>query len=209
MKDAILKSCAKVNLFLKVGKKLKNKKLHNIQSLTFLINLSDEILIKRTTNPKDQIEFSGEFKKYIHKNNNSIKKSLSLLRKKNFIDKKIKYNIKVKKNIPVFSGLGGGSSNAAAVIKYFFKGKKISKKNINYFSKYLGSDLRFFFKHNKMFQKKLSVIKEFKFKYKFYILLVYPFFQCSTLKIYSALDNFEFITNKNNYTKQSKIWTYQ
>ena len=53
--------------------------------------------------------------------NNSINKSLLLLRRKKFIEKKTNYQIVVKKNIPVFSGLGGGSSNAASIIQYFLE----------------------------------------------------------------------------------------
>ena len=152
MKSYTLKSYAKINLFLKVGRKLKKKILHNIQSLVFLINLSDEIVIKKIASSCDKIKFIGKFKKNIKNNDNSIKNSLLLLRKKNFI-KKNNYKIIVKKNIPIFSGFGGGSSNAATIIKYFSRGKKISEQNINYFSKYLGSDIRLFFKSKKYSRK--------------------------------------------------------
>ena len=37
----------------------------------------------------------------------------------------------------MFSGLGGGSSNAATIIKYFYKKRKIIDNDINYFEKYL------------------------------------------------------------------------
>ena len=47
MNNVVLKSYAKINLFLKVGKKLRKTKLHNIQSLIFLISLKDEIVIKK------------------------------------------------------------------------------------------------------------------------------------------------------------------
>ena len=53
MSRTVLKSYAKINLSLKVGKKLKKTKLHNIQSLVFLINLNDEIFIKKISGPKD------------------------------------------------------------------------------------------------------------------------------------------------------------
>ncbi len=39
------------------------------------------------------------------------------------------YNILIRKNIPVFSGFGGGSSNAATLIKYFTKGRKLLEKD--------------------------------------------------------------------------------
>ena len=204
MKSYTLKSYAKINLFLKVGRKLKKKILHNIQSFVFLINLSDEIVIKKIASSCDKIKFIGKFKKNIKNNDNSIKNSLLLLRKKNFI-KKNNYKIIVKKNIPIFSGFGGGSSNAATIIKYFSRGKKISEQNINYFSKYLGSDIRLFFKSKKIFQKNLSTVVQFKKSYKFYFLVVYPFIKSSTKEIYSKLNKFDKIKNKKNYVVSSKL----
>ncbi len=204
MKHAVLKSYAKVNLFLKVGKKIKTKKLHNIQSLVFLINLSDKITIKRNYGSKDIVEFKGKFKKYIIKNNNSIIKSMRLLKKKNFLDNNINYRINVKKNIPVFSGLGGGSSNAASIIKFFLKKKDISKKNIDYFSKTLGSDFRLFLSHKKIFQKNILTINNFKTNYKFFFVMVYPFLKSSTKEIYSKISKFDIIRKKNNFYSTSK-----
>mgnify|MGYP001349752325 FL=1 len=204
MNDVVLKSYAKINLFLKVGKKLKKTKLHNIQSLIFLINLKDEIIIKKIYGSKDVVKFTGKFKKNIKKKNNSIKKSLLLLRRKKFIEKKTNYKIVVKKNIPVFSGLGGGSSNAASVIQYFLKGRKILKQDIDYFSKHLGSDLKLFFKSKKVFQKNLSTIVDFKKHYTFYFLLIYPFLKGSTKEIYSKLKKFELIKNEDKYKKNSR-----
>tara|TARA_B100000214_G_scaffold327249_1_gene265708 strand:- start:4316 stop:5176 length:861 start_codon:yes stop_codon:yes gene_type:complete len=204
MNNTVLKSYAKINLFLKVGKKLKKTKLHNVQSLIYLIDLKDKILIKKTYEQKDIVKFTGKFNKNINKKYNSINKSLLLLRKKKFIKKKISYKISIKKNIPVFSGLGGGSSNAASIIQYFLKGRKISKKDIDYFSKYLGSDLKIFFKSKRVFQKNLFTIVDFKKNYKFYFLLVYPLLKGSTKEIYSKLRKFEIIKNNNNYKKNSR-----
>ena len=111
---------------------------------------------------------------------------MQLLRKKKILDKKNKYKINVKKNIPVFSGLGGGSSNAATIINFFIK-KKISEYDIDYFSKYLGTDFRLFLKTKKIFQQSLLKIKNIKSSYNFYFLIVYPFLKCSTKEIYSKL----------------------
>ncbi len=204
MKNVVLKSYGKVNLFLKVGKNLKNKKLHNVQSLIFLISLNDKIIIQETNQLNDTVKFVGRFKKNVNRSN-SVSKCLSLLRKKGFLNKKVGYKITIKKNIPVFSGFGGGSSNAATIIKYFLKGKKISKKTINYFSKFLGSDLRVFLKSKKIFQKNLLTIREFKKNYKFYFVLIYPFLRSSTKDAYSRLNKFERIQNKNNYRSNSRL----
>ena len=205
MKDAVLKSYAKINLFLRVGKKLKKNKLHNIQSLVFLINLSDKIIIRKINGSRDLVRFVGKFNKNISRTKNSINKSLLLLRKKGFLSKKNNYKITVRKNIPVFSGLGGGSSNAASIIKFFFKRKKILEKDINYFTKHLGSDLRLFFKYKKIFQKNLLITRNFKADHKFYFVLIYPFLKSSTKEIYSKLHKFEVIQNKNNYRKKSRL----
>ena len=97
MKDVVLKSYAKINLFLKVGKKLKKNKLHNIQSLIFLINLSDKIIIRKTNSLRDSVRFVGKFNKNVSRTKNSINKSLFLLRKKGFLNRENNYKITVKK----------------------------------------------------------------------------------------------------------------
>ena len=117
----MIKSYSKINLFLKVFKK-NNNGLHDIQSSVMLVNLHDKISIKKINKKKDSIEFVGQFKKNINKNINTISKSLYLLRKHILIDQKKKYKITIKKNIPVFGGLGGGTRNAAFLIKYLLKG---------------------------------------------------------------------------------------
>ena len=81
----------------------------------------------------------------LRKKNNSVNRCLSLLRTKGMIKRNRNYNILIRKKYPVFSGFGGGSSNAATLIKYFAKGRKLIEKDRCYFSKNLGSDLRLFF----------------------------------------------------------------
>ena len=205
MRGQILKSYCKINLFLSVGRKLKRYKLHNIQSLIFFINLYDQIQIKKINSSKDNIKFFGKFSNYVNKKNNSITKSLSLLRTRGFINEKDKFKIIVKKNVPVFSGFGGGSSNAAALVKFFIKKRKISRKTMDYFSKILGSDFRLFFYPPQLFQRNLFKITKFKKKYNFYFILVYPFLRSSTKNIYGQFRNYKTIKNRNNYQVNSKL----
>lgn len=204
MKTQYLKSYAKINLFLKVGKKIKKQNLHNIQSLIFLINLFDVIKIKQINYHKDVIKFFGKFKGNVSKLDNTISKSMKLLREKGFIKRNDKYSIEIKKNIPVFSGFGGGSSNAATIIKFFSKNKKLSSKNVDYFSKKIGSDFRIFFKSRQIFQKNLTKIIDLVKKHQFYFVLIYPFFECSTKTIYSNLKDFEQIKSKSSFLNASK-----
>jgi len=204
MVKTFLKSPAKINLSLKIGKKI-NHEYHDIQSIIFLTNLHDQIVIKKINGQKDKFKFTGKFKKNIKLENNSALKSLYFLRKKNIINNRSKYEIKIKKNIPVFSGLGGGSSNAATIIKYFYKKRKIIDNDINYFARYLGSDFKIFFKSNKIIQENFLKIKNFNFKHNFYLLIVYPFKKSSTKDIYSKFRKYEKIKKLNIFNRISKL----
>ena len=118
----MIKSYSKINLFLRVLKK-NNTGLHNIQNCTILLNLHDLISIKKINRRQDEIKFIGKYKKNINNKKNSITQSLNILRKHNLINEKNKYKIIINKRIPVFAGLGGGTSNAVFLVKYLLKKK--------------------------------------------------------------------------------------
>ena len=193
----MIKSYSKINLFLKVIKK-NNKGLHDIQCSVMLLDLYDQISLKKINKNKDSIEFIGRFKKKINKNTNTISKSLFLLRKHNLINKKKKYKITVKKNIPVFAGLGGGTGNAVFLLKHFLK-NRISEKILKIFEEEIGSDFRLFFL-NHSFQKSLKKIIKFKKKYTFSFVLVYPNINSSTKEVYSRVKKFS-LPLKNDLSK--------
>ena len=67
MKNFKIKSYCKINLSLKVIKKLNNG-YHNITSLITFCDLYDLISISKIRNLKDKISFSGKFKKVLIKN---------------------------------------------------------------------------------------------------------------------------------------------
>ncbi len=188
----VLKSYAKINLSLSVNKKLKSG-FHDIQSIYCLIDLNDKILVKKIkNNHSDVISFSGPFSKHVNKSDNSIQKILSLMRTNKLI--KGYYSIKVQKKIPVFGGFGGGTSNAATLLKELTK-KKIDKKIFNKIINVIGSDLRLF-STNHGFQKSLKSIIQLKKKHKFYFLLVFPMINSSTKNVYS---------NIKKYSKSNKL----
>ena len=200
----VLKSFSKINLSLIVGRKQKNK-LHNIQSHYCLINLFDEIKIKKIKGSKDIIKFYGKFSEHVNRSNNSISNTLKILRKKKIISNF--YSIIVKKNIPIFAGLGGGTSNAVFLTKYLTQ-NKIKREIIDILEKKIGSDFRLFF-HKQGFMKSLNKMKNFKKKYKLHFVLVYPNIRCSTKLIYSQVNrysskinfNFSKIDNKTKFIK--------
>ena len=165
----IIKSYSKINLSLKVNYKSRNG-LHEIQSVYCLINLFDIIKINKIKKKKDRISFKGPFGKFVNKRNNSVLKSLNKLRELSLISSH--YAIEVRKNIPIFAGLGGGTSNAAFILKHLFK-NKITNIILNKFEILTGSDLRLFFK-KQGFLKNLQKIIEFKKKKKFYFFFLEP-----------------------------------
>ena len=197
----VLKSFSKINLSLNINSKLKNG-LHDIQSYYCLINLFDKIKIRKIDKKKDKVVFFGPFVKHIKKSNNSITNLLKLLRKLELISGY--YSVNVIKNIPVFSGLGGGTSNAASVLKFLLKGK-VSKNILEKVEKLIGSDLRLFF-HKQGFLQNLRTIKTIK-KQKLFFLLSQPNITCPTKKIYSKVKkyskkkkfNFQKMNNKKGF----------
>ena len=174
-----LKSYAKINLSLIVNKKLKNG-FHNIQTLFCMIDLFDNISIKKIKDNRDRILFEGPHKKNIKKSDNSIKNLLIILRESKQISDY--YEVKINKKIPVFAGLGGGTSNAATIMNFLIK-KKISKILFEKIVGVIGSDLRLFF-HNYGFLKDSKKVIKLKKKYKLNFLLVYPKIKCSTKDIF-------------------------
>ena len=195
----VLNSYSKINLTLNVNSRLKNG-LHEIQSYFCLTTLCDKIKIKKHNKQKDKILFKGSFSKYIENSNNSIANLLNLLRKLGLISNF--YSVVVKKNIPVFGGLGGGTSNAACLLNFLLN-KKISKYNFNKIEKLVGSDLRlFFFKQG--FLLNLKKVRDIKKKQKLFFLLVHPNIKCSTRVIYSKVKQYSKKNNFNIYKLNTK-----
>ena len=185
MKSFKIKSYCKINLSLKVIKRLKNG-YHKISSLITFCDLHDTILISKVKNSEDKISFSGKFKKGINKNSNTVTKLLNLLRKNNLINNQ-SFKINIKKNVPHGSGLGGGSSNAADLLNYFNDQAKIKlkKTKIIDLAKKVGFDVPISLeKRNTFLTGKDAQILRLNKKFRLDLLIIYPNIFCSTKKIY-------------------------
>ena len=196
----VLSSYSKINLSLLINSKQKSG-LHNIQSYFCLINLKDKIKIKKIGGKSDKINFTGPFSKFINKKYNSIKSVLVLLRKLKLISSC--YSVVVKKNIPVYAGLGGGTSNAFTVMKYVLK-KKLSKKNLNIIKKKIGSDFELFF-YKQGFLKNFSSIINQEKKKTFFFILIKPPIKCSTREIYSKIKKYSSKTVFNKRAEKKRM----
>ena len=103
---------AKINLTLRILGKSETG-FHLIESITAFSDFGDEVEIF-TNSSRDQLEISGPFSKDLE-GDNIVVKALEYFRKETIWTQPI--TIKIFKQIPVAAGLGGGSADAACVLK--------------------------------------------------------------------------------------------
>ena len=191
MKNFKIKSFCKINLSLRVLKRLNNG-YHNIASLITFCELHDIISISKINNLEDKISFSGKFKRGINNKSNTITRVLNLLRKTKLLENHV-FKINIQKNIPHGSGLGGGSSNAADLLNYFNSKMKL-KLNTNEIEKLagrIGFDVPINLERKNTFLTgKKGEILRLSQKFRLNALIVYPNLICSTKKIYKKNKKF-------------------
>ena len=203
MNTVKIKSYAKVNLALNVTGK--TAKLHKIESIITFVNLHDSIFLKEIFNKTHKIFFKGKFSKNINKIN-TVTNLFKLLDKKKLLKNK-KFEIKIIKNIPQKSGMGGGSMNAASLINFFVKKKilKIKKNEIIKLANSIGSDVILGINPSISILCSNGVIKKFKKNINLYTLIVKPNFGCSTSFIYSKIKKFS--KSQFNFPKKEMFKT--
>ena len=179
----IIPSPAKVNLSLWVKGK-RDDGYHEIITVLHTIDLFDFIYIKKS----DYLQLSIEGSQTIP----SGEENLIIKACKAFSDYtgiKPEVNIKLEKNIPIGGGLGGGSSNAATMLKTLNKiyDNPLNEEELFEIASNLGSDVPFFLKGGLAIAygrgEKLKFYKPSKFR----ILLIHPRFSCSTKEVYEKL----------------------
>ena len=199
-----LKAYGKINLYLKVIKKLKNK-YHEIETLFCFFDIYDQIFVS-SNRRNNQIIFTGKFSKGISNTNNTVLKLLNILKKYPKFNKH-KFKIRIIKNIPQGSGFGGGSADVSALLTFFNKYLKLNlkKKMISLICNKIGADVEPLLNTNfKILYGANNKIIEFNKKPKFNVLLVYPnCFNSSkniylSNKIFSKRNNSEIFLLKKN-----------
>ncbi len=224
-KSISLKSFAKLNLFLHVLGKRKNG-YHSIESVFTPIDWSDEIIIKKTN--MSSITREGDIASSYH--DDLLVKSAKLLKKyvvdQSEINKTLENNfgcnLFAKKNIPIGSGLGGGSSNAASTLKalnYIWK-LNLKPNQLSYLAQKIGADVPFFLQECSCLVsgigEKLTPISEEDILPNYFVVLA-PKINVSTKKIFELYDPIKFSSaidshNKNPnmffQNKKKGFWTY-
>ena len=181
----IIKSYAKINLFLYVVNKL-DAGFHELNSVLSRIDLYDEIRIKDDSS--FSISYNGPYGDQVGSDDN-VTKLFNYLIDKNYLKQK-SFAIHVVKNIPVGSGLGGGSSNVAEIIKYLIRSDLLDNLISTEIARDLGSDIEFFIgEGSALISGKGNVDRRLKINSDKHFLIVFPNIQNSTKEIFNKHSN--------------------
>ena len=179
-----VRAYGKINLTLEVIGKSSGG-YHEIKSVLQRISIYDEIEIEKSssTNIRFNIDI-GSLETTVHK---TVKLFFQETKPNEHV------SIFVKKNIPSGSGLGGGSSDAAAILNLLnlLFDKPLSEKEIYSIAKEIGSDVPFFLNGSTAFVSgRGEVIEPIANLKKCFVLLVFPDFHSPTGIAYDLFDRF-------------------
>ena len=179
---------AKINLALHVtGRNEKN--YHLLESLVVFANIGDDIAISEAKN--DKLLITGSFAKNLDKpKDNLIFRALNNFRAN--WPKKLPNGLKIelKKNLPIASGIGGGSADCAATLRLL---NKISQNSsppmeLQNLALSLGADVPICLSSKPAIMRNIGeIIEPIKSFPKAYIVLVNPNIAISTAKIFSTI----------------------
>ena len=187
-----IKAPAKINIGLKVTGK-RSDGYHNIETVFYPVSLFDVITI--THSDKFSFRCAGNIE--LNNSENSAVKAVRLLEEK--YGQKFNISVELEKNIPVGAGMGGGSSDGAAVLlalNEFFK-LELSSSQLSELALLLGSDVPFFIHPFPSFAASRGEnLTPIKLDIPFPILIVNPGIHISTKWAY---ENIEFNSKSSGF----------
>jgi len=196
----ILRANAKLNLSLFVTGIDPSDGYHTLDSLFQEISWADHIQIRSAE--KDRVYFVGAD----IKGDSTVHKALRLFKQASGL--KQNFEIQVEKQIPMGAGLGGGSSDAATVLKALNKLSPLPEETLVEIAQKIGSDVPFFLQGGMARVKgKGEYIAPLSLRLeKTWFLVIYPNIHVSTAKAYSWIKNFDkeqnimFLKKKHSYS---------
>ncbi|UCC80674.1 MAG: 4-(cytidine 5'-diphospho)-2-C-methyl-D-erythritol kinase [Candidatus Zixiibacteriota bacterium] len=186
-----LKAPAKINLYLKVLGKREDG-YHEIESLMQAIDLYDEISIEKS----DILEVECDEPSLPSDDSNLALKAAVLLQRRAYFPGA---KIVLKKNIPVGAGLGGGSSDAAFVIRGIGElyDINLSLEEKLELASVIGSDVPFFLSSGQaIISGRGEKISPLKLPLDYGIIVIAPPAASSTAEVYGSLKNH--LTNRQD-----------
>lgn len=192
-------SPAKINLYLEIkGKRLDG--YHDIESLMTFCKYGDVLKVEKSKSFR--LSVKGPYAKLLENQENLIESSLKKL--EDFYNRKFKVNVLLTKNLPVSSGMAGGSSNVATFIrclKEIYNLKDL--KGFNDLLLSIGSDVPFCYYGKtaivESIGESLFFVENFK---SYFILLVNPNLEISTKEVFESL-NLQFAANRSKDFKKN------
>ena len=204
MSEVLIKSPAKINLYLQILDK-RDDGYHNIKTHLQLIDIYDHIKFKVSKNRGIYIKSKES---YLNNEDNTIYNAAKKLQKYQKRNSFYGVEIEIDKNIPVGSGLGGASSNAASTLIVLNKlwNLNLSEDKLMKIGATIGADVPFFVYGKNAFGegigeklKEVDVVPE-------KILIFNPNIHCSTKKMFNLYDKF-LKNNKNiSLSNQNHFW---
>ncbi len=183
--ENLFKSYAKINLFLKIGKKVPSG-YHQIETVMQCIDLFDILGIEAV--PDDRIIIQTKIEE-LRSKDNLVYRAAELVKKEFGISGGVMINL--EKNIPLASGLAGGSSNAATTLLALNKLWKLKlpyEKLVKLAIK-LGSDVPFFLTDDAALVTGIGdKIEPVKKPHKMNVILINPGFKIETKNVYKWYD---------------------
>ncbi|MDE0292488.1 MAG: 4-(cytidine 5'-diphospho)-2-C-methyl-D-erythritol kinase [Candidatus Dadabacteria bacterium] len=178
-----LLSPAKVNLFLRVLRK-RSDGYHELQSVLQPVSLFDEISLSVELGKGSGLSCSG--REMPSGKDNLAVAACHLYLERAGIQRKV--SIAVKKNIPLGAGLGGGSSNAAAVLVGLNRILgEFTDRDLLRMAASLGADVPFFVRSTSSFVEgageRVRVLSDFPL---FHYLILFPRKSLSTREVYES-----------------------
>jgi len=205
---------AKINLYLKVIRK-RNDGYHEIETLFERISLFDRLSI--TLSATNTVIDCGDSLVPTDKNS-LLGRTVELFRKKT--GEKAHFKVDLEKNIPISAGLGGGSSDAAALLKGMnqITGNPLDKKRLIETARELGADISFFVEDCSfgLGKGRGDIVEKIETDIKLAHIIINPPFGVSTRGVYSKMPPFGLTKNRgidrisctflheNNYEKAAK-----
>ena len=190
MKNLLLKSYSKINICLNVVNKRPDG-YHELDMIMLPLELHDSILFSELKNASDHYVTIDDFSLGLFKYNvatSAIEKMQALYHFNN------KFRITIHKVIPMQSGLGGGSSNAATVINAVNQYLKLGLpyEELVSISTGLGADIPFFIANKPARCRGIGEKIDFiNVKNDYHVLIVKPEKGCSTEGVYKVSDEME------------------
>lgn len=181
----VLAAPAKVNLFLRVlGRRPDG--YHEIESLFAPISLSDRLSLTATAEPGVRLACPGSG--LPEDESNLAFRAARLFLEAAGSDGGL--DVILTKRIPVAAGLGGGSSDAAAVLRGANQlfGRPLSQSRLEELALRLGADVPFFIRGRPALARGVGELLEPVEVPPFHLALVNPGFEVSTAWVYGRLD---------------------